>query len=94
MRETETEAEQSAYNKHKDIITSFSQAKKMTFNPALQCFLMYYSALLNPNQGNIYFLFCNFFYFDELTWIKYCQQSHVIYLCMCMSTFTLRLANL
>lgn len=38
MRETETEAEQSACNKHKDIITSSSQAKRMTFNPALQCF--------------------------------------------------------
>lgn len=57
MRETETEAEQPACNKHKDIITSLSQAKKMTFNPALQCFLMYYCALLNPNQGNICFLF-------------------------------------
>lgn len=66
MRETETEAEQSACNKHKDIITSLNQANKMTFNPALQCFFfMYYSALLNPNQGNICFLSVTFFFPDK-----------------------------
>lgn len=45
MRETETEAEQSACNKHKDIITSLNQANKMTFNPALQWFFFFFNVL-------------------------------------------------